>query len=203
MDQTEDLPEEVIQPGSRVVLHVGCGPRDERKLHPVFRGAAWREIRIDIDRRVVPDVASSITALPFASSAADAVWSSHNIEHLYAHEIPLAFGEFKRVLSPRGFALITTPDLAAVARLIADEKADTVAYNSPAGPITPIDMVFGHGASIARGNPFMAHRTGFTASRLSRLLEEAGFAKVVVRTGGAFELWAVAMMEEARVHIVE
>ena len=28
------------------------------------------------------------------SAAVDAVWSSHNLEHLYAHEVPVALGEF-------------------------------------------------------------------------------------------------------------
>ena len=54
------------------------------------------------------------TALTFSTShpaSVDAVFSSHNIEHLYPHEVPLALKEFMRVLKPDGFVLMTCPDL--------------------------------------------------------------------------------------------
>jgi hypothetical protein len=60
------------------------------------------------------------------------------------------------------------------------------------GPITPLDMIFGHTASLARGNQYMAHRTGFTARTLQQLLVEAGFVDVTLRRGGSFDLWATA-----------
>ena len=41
----------------------------------------------------------------------DALFSSHNVEHLYPHEVPVAFVEFHRVLNDDGFAIITGPDL--------------------------------------------------------------------------------------------
>lgn len=66
------------------------------------------------------------------------------------------------------------------------------AYLSPAGPIAPLDMLFGHGASITSGNIFMAHRTGFTASTLHAALHSAGFSVVRVTRDNAFALWAKA-----------
>jgi hypothetical protein len=51
-------------------------------------------------------------------------------------------------------------------------------------------MIFGHTASLARGNRFMAHRTGFTARSLYKLLTEAGFVEVALRHGASFDLWA-------------
>jgi hypothetical protein len=36
----------------------------------------------------------------------------------------------------------------------------------------------------------MAHRTGFTARTLYKLLTEAGFVEVVLRQGTSFDLWA-------------
>jgi ubiquinone/menaquinone biosynthesis C-methylase UbiE len=42
-----------------------------------------------------------------ADASVDAIFSSHNIEHLYPHEVPVALGEFLRVLKPDGFAIIT------------------------------------------------------------------------------------------------
>jgi predicted SAM-dependent methyltransferase len=39
-----------------------------------------------------------------ASESVDAIFSSHNIEHLYPHEVPVALAEFIRVLKPGLFA---------------------------------------------------------------------------------------------------
>jgi len=172
-------------------LNVGCGYPLRQKLHPHFHGPGWREIRLDLDPAVKPDIVCSITDIsPVAADAVDAVWSSHNLEHLQRHEVPLALAEFLRVLKPGGLLLLTLPDLQQVARFIVEDRLEDSAYLSQSGPITPLDMIFGHTASLARGNQFMAHRTGFTARTLHKLLTEVGFADVTLRQGAAFDLWA-------------
>lgn len=103
--------------------------------------------------------------LEVPSQSFDAVWCSHILEHLYAHEVPAALGEFQRVLKTDGFALIACPDLETVAALIVSDGVDSEAYRSSAGPITPLDMLFGHSASLAQGQLHMAHNTGFTCAR--------------------------------------
>ena len=110
--------------------------------------------------------------------------------------MPVALSEFVRVLAPDGFAVMLTPDLAQVARAIEAGYADEVAYQSPAGPVTPIDMLYGCGSAIGRGNRFMRHHTGFTRERLARLCLEAGFdeVRVVARN---WELCALALKAEA------
>jgi predicted SAM-dependent methyltransferase len=135
----------------------------------------------------------------FAPDASfDAVWSSHNVEHLHTFEVPIAFAEFRRVLRSDGFALITCPDLEAITRLVADGKMHQVIYTSPAGPITPFDMLYGHSASIATGNVFMAHNTGYTTERLGRVALEAGFEEVRVGKGRFLDIWALALMRDVR-----
>jgi hypothetical protein len=57
-------------------------------------------------------------------------------------------------------------------------------------------MIFGHTASLARGNRFMAHRTGFTARSLHKLLIDAGFVEVTLRQGTSFDLWATSYKPE-------
>jgi SAM-dependent methyltransferase len=180
------------------VLNAGSGPPSNRQLHPLFIGRNWREIRLDIDPQASPDVLGSVvdmTAL-IASGSLDAVWSSHSLEHLYAHEVPLALSEFIRILKPDGFALITCPDLEAVAALILEHGLDHTAYVSAVGPITPHDMLFGHSGSIARGKKYMAHNTGFTCAALGGLLVQSGFTVVLIKRD-KLDLWALALMEDA------
>lgn len=176
-------------------LHVGCGPK--RAEQTPFANRGWQEIRVDIDESVHPDVIGTmIDMASIASSSVDAIFSSHNIEHLYPHEVPLALNEFLRVLRPAGFALITCPDLRSVCQLIAEDKLTEPAYVSPAGPIAPLDILYGHRASMAAGNLYMAHRCGFTQKVLVGTLQAAGFAQVAsVTRPQVFDLWAFATKE--------
>ena len=179
--------------GEKIVLNVGCGYPLHQRLHPHFQGPQWRELRLDIDPAVRPDIVCSMTQMtPVADASVDAVWSSHNLEHLYRHEVPLALGEFFRVLKPGGLLLLTLPDLQRVAEMVAADGLEIEAYRSASGPITPLDMIFGHGASLAQGHLFMAHKTGFTLTSLDHALGDAGFVGVQTRRGDAFDLWAVA-----------
>ena len=46
--------------------------------------------------------------------------------------------------------------------------------DSSAGPVRPLDVLYGYSPSLA-GNPLMSHRTGFTAETLAEALAGAGF----------------------------
>jgi len=148
----------------------------------LFPSDEWRVLRLDIDPGVKPDVVASITDMAaVADASVDVVWSSHNLEHLFAHEVPQALGEFWRVLKPGGRALIMVPDLQQVALRVAEDRSDEPLYESAAGAIFPLDVIYGHPEALASGNHFMAHRTGFTARRLGTALMQAGFEPVFVR----------------------
>ncbi|MGX5734047.1 class I SAM-dependent methyltransferase [Bosea thiooxidans] len=179
------------------VLHVGCGSNAPHRLHAVFRqDGAWDEIRVDVDPSVNPDVICSATNMrkAVADGSVDAIWSSHTIEHLHDHEVTLAVAEFRRVLKPNGFVLIRCPDLMAVVEAIQRDGLESVAYVSPAGPITPLDMLYGHRPPIARGNAYMAHNTAFTDDRIARVLIDGGFGAVYTKRAPVFDLWAVAFL---------
>ena len=176
------------------LLHVGCGPKRRNQTTRGFNSAEWQEVRLDIDPAVSPDVTGTMTDMrDVPTGSIQGLFSSHNIEHLYPHEVPLALAEFLRVLSPEGFAVITCPDLQSVCQLVADDKLTEPAYLSPAGPIAPLDILYGHRPAMMRGNLFMAHRCGFTRRVLAATLQQAGFQSVVtLARPSQFDLWALA-----------
>jgi len=182
----------------KIILNGGSGPRASGRVPPMFAGQDWSEIRLDIVPANEPDIIGSITDMRglVGDAAVDVVYSSHAIEHLYAHQVIEAFNEFRRVLKPGGFALVTCPSLIAIARFILAEGAEAVAYESPAGAIRPIDMLYGHSEFIAAGASYMAHHTGFTAQRLARIAMNAGFSQVRVIEGGSFDIWGLLLTPE-------
>ena len=109
----------------------------------------------------------------------------------FANEVILALQEFYRVLKPNGLVLITLPDIQAVAREVAEGRLEEPLYQSPAGPIAAIDILWGHRDSINRGNYHMAHKTGFTLKALKKNLVLANFQKIKVKSVG-WDLWATA-----------
>ncbi|UCD82321.1 MAG: tetratricopeptide repeat protein [Desulfobacterales bacterium] len=169
----------------KYVLHVGCGPKNPEALHPAFKQPQWQEVRLDINPAVQPDIVGSITDMrAVANESVDAIWSCHNLEHLFAHEVPIALGEFYRVLKPNGLVLIRLPDIQAVAREVGRGNLENVLYESPAGPISSIDVIWGHRLTIANGNHFMAHKTGFTRETLQKKMRHAGFCGVQIECQG-------------------
>ena len=175
-------------------LHVGCGPARKENITGEFSLSHWHELRFDIDPNVTPDIVGTMTDMSALENAyVDAIYSSHNIEHLYAHEVAEALSEFKRVLNEDGFLVLTCPDLQEVAKLVAEDKLLEPAYTSPAGPIAPLDILYGFRPSIAQGNSYMAHRCGFTETVLRGTLVAHGFSSVAtMRRPAAYDLWAIA-----------
>ena len=176
-------------------LHVGCGSK--KKEHTPFANLNWEEIRLDINQQTNPDIIGSMLNMEnVKDQSVDAVFSSHNIEHVYPHEVPIALKEFRRVVKDTGFLLITCPDLERVCSLVADNKLTEPAYTSLAGPITPLDILYGHRVSIASGNHFMAHKCGFTAKSLKLDILSAGFIQTATAKGRCYDLWALGTCSE-------
>jgi hypothetical protein len=101
---------------------------------------------------------------------------------------------FLHVLKDGGFAHIRVPDLHEVMRLTIERglDIDDVLYQSEAGPIMVLDVLYGYGVEIERsGQDFFAHKTGFTAKSLLRAVQLAGFS-VTYLSAGNLEVNAVA-----------
>ena len=175
-----------------VFINAGCGSPQNSRLPVFFR--KWRQVRVDVDPGMQPDVVANIADLSvIPDGTADAVWSAHCVEHLFAYQVPMALAEFRRVLRETGFACIIVPDLQAIAHWIATDRLHETIYESAAGPVTAHDMLWGFGEAIAHGNSAMAHHCGFTPTLFLECLKEAGFAEIVLRRKSNLELVALAL----------
>ena len=178
------------------LLHVGCGPKNKTNTTKIFAGEGWEETRLDIDEEVKPDIITTMTDLSMIKdNEYDAIYSSHNIEHLFAHEVDIALKEFSRVLDNEGEIFITCPDMERAAKEIIKGNFLGVLYESPAGPISAIDVLFGHRESIRNGKHYMAHRVGFTLKILLGLLKAHGF-NTVAGISDNMNLYALGLIEK-------
>jgi predicted SAM-dependent methyltransferase len=182
--------------GVKQLLNVGCGPKGGA-VPREFQ--AYKETRLDVSKTVEPDIVASITAMPMIDDESyDAVYASHVIEHLYFHEVAQALREVLRVLKAGGSFKVQVPDLQSIGGLLALDKADATAYQGGMGPVAPLDMLYGHRGEVAKGNLYMAHKMGFTASVLKACLLRAGFDQVEVDREHKFDLTARAYKAEAK-----
>jgi methyltransferase family protein len=176
------------------ILHVGCGSTTKANTTVGFNTEAWQEIRFDIDPACSPGVVGTIVDMKAVDDkSVDAIFSSHNIEHGYAHEIGRVLSKFLRVLADDGFVVLTCPDLQSACEAVVADKLLDPLYVSAAGPIAPLDVLYGFRPAIAAGNTYMAHKCGFTFSVLCKLFLSGGFKGAYGgRRPQAFDLWIVA-----------
>lgn len=174
------------------VLNVG-GNSKAIPLPPQYAG--FEHLLLDIDPRGAPDIVCDARELATLQPGRfDAVYCSHNLEHYFRHEVPRVLAGFLHVLKEGGFAHIVVPDLGEVMRVAAQRQLDVedVLYQSPAGPITVLDVLYGYHVEIARsGRDYFAHKTGFTQRSLLNALHGAGYRNVYSATGN-LEVSAVA-----------
>ena len=143
-----------------------------------FRGVGATEGTHDAGRGVLQDLMAVIDHATQAGSAM---------------QVPLALAEFVRVLKPDGRVLITCPDLQSVCARVAQGELASPLYESDAGPISALDIMYGHRGAMAAGNLFMAHRCGFTLQVLADTLQACGFPRTAgIARPEAFDLWVVA-----------
>lgn len=179
-------------PRGRKVLNVG-GNSKKISIPPQYDG--WEHVLLDIDPKGNPDVvcdARNLRGLPGADY--DSVYCSHNLEHYYRHDVEKVLAGFLHILKDDGFAYIRVPDMGGVIQIVVQRglDIDDFLYQSPSGPITVSDVIYGYGEEIERsGHDFYAHKTGFTQKSLKAILLNAGFPVVFVRVGD-LEISAVA-----------
>jgi hypothetical protein len=177
------------------VLNVGGGSK-EIPIPEHYEG--WEHVLLDIDAARKPDVACDareLSSLP--AGLYDAVYCSHNLEHYWRHDVPRVLKGFAHVLGARGFAELAVPDVKAVFADVLQRglDLDEMLYESPSGPITVNDVIYGHGRQIAlSGNDFYAHKNAFSHASLGAALRAAGFQWVFMGAG-PYEIRALAFRQ--------
>jgi SAM-dependent methyltransferase len=182
-----------------LVYNLGAGARRVLKdLPPDHPLSGWGEVSVDLNPASRPDIVADLTDLSgkVADGAADLVILSHVIEHFFDHQVDAVLREVARILHKEGAAIFKCPDLAQVAKLIVEHDLERDIYVSPAGPIRVLDVLYGHRASVARGDVLMAHKTGFTENSLADRLLGAGFAEVRSVKGPSVDFHCVATLGE-------
>lgn len=181
-----------------VFLHAACGNTPKERTTRLFQEPEWQEVRMSPSPGHKPDIQSSLLDMKDAADASfDAAFTAHSLERLFAHEVPVALGNLLRVLRPSGYLVLFCTDLQAVCKLVADDKLLETAYEAPAGPITPLDILYGYRPALAGGKTEYACRCGFTSRALIGTLSQAGFGSVwAARNPETFSIAAIASKEK-------
>ena len=101
------------------------------------------------------------------------------------------------MLKDDGLVVIKCPDIQRVCEEIVQDKLLETLYESPIGPVSAIDIMYGNRREISEGNYYMEKKVGFTYSVLNGAFAEAGFK---TRYGGrsqeGWELTLVAFKQK-------
>lgn len=148
---------------------------------------------MDIDPTGNPDIVCDARNLDqIKGNEYDSVYCSHNLEHYYSHDVPKVLRGFHHILKTDGFIHVRVPDIQALMQRVVQSNMDIndILYQSPAGPISVKDVVYGFGKMIeSSGQEFYAHKTGFSVKSLLAVLKECGFP-VAAYTAGNLEIKA-------------
>ena len=168
----------------RRVLNVG-GQSRSIQLPGAYAG--FEQVLLDLDPNVGADIVLDVRELTsLAPHQFDAVYCSHNLEHVRKHEVPVVLAGFLHVLKPGGLAQIIVPDLQELMVTCVQQGIDLdgLLYESPMGPITPLDVLYGHAGMIEQsGQDYYAHRTGFTSRTLANVVQASGFGPMFCQQG--------------------
>lgn len=180
------------------LLHAICGSATKARTTREFNSPEWEETRMDPQQDVKPDVQSDLLDMTmFEDASFDAVFTAHTLERLYPHEVGKALANIVRVLKDDGYMIVTCADIQAACALVAEDKLLEAAYESPAGPVAPIDILYGFRPALAAGFERHACKCGFTSRALLGTLGQAGFvSKWAARNPNSFTIVAIACKQQ-------
>jgi SAM-dependent methyltransferase len=174
-----------IEKTIKSILNVGSGKSTIRDSIFADDLVDLKEYRMDIDKKNDPDICADVTNLSgVESEIVDVVYTSHMLEHLDYYKVIPVVKEFLRLTKPGGFVRAVVPNLKSIGAEIAKGNLLSPVYESPSGPISPVDILFGYRPSIVRGDEPMRHKTGFTKESFQSMLDEAGIANYSIEEKG-------------------
>jgi SAM-dependent methyltransferase len=148
--------------GRQLHLHLGCGPKYlpgfvNVDANPLQKLDLWLDVRC---------------GLPFRSSVADSIYSTHMFEHFYPDELQRLLRECVRVLKPEGGIRLVVPNLnSAIAAY--SQKQHNWFYDAFPRPFESLGGRFSNFV-FCDGQ----HRTAFDFSYMDEVLRRAGFREV-------------------------
>ena len=188
------VPDQGSTEAKRTVLNLDPTGHSVVSAIPLFQEKDWQIVEHAPDQRGQSVSLSEPDWLPtLASNAIRAIVASHNLPRYFVHDVEKMLGDYHRILTDDGFVIAVCSDLKAISAVIMAQGVSGTVYESPAGPITALDLVFGHQDSLKQGLFSMAHRSGFTLESLIAAFEQAGFASVrgLARVGQC-DVWVIA-----------
>ena len=175
------------------VLHIFSGAKGNERLHKLYTGEGWEEIRMDPFPAHAPDITGSWEELQHVpDTCMDAIWASHCIQRISPIDLTRILEQCLRVLKLGGSMLVTTPDLLSVSKAIWEGKLPTESVHRIGQPIiTPIDLLYGAFRDVPGPVPLI-HKNAFTAPSLGLAFKKAGFFNIEIKRSDDFVLWGIA-----------
>lgn len=175
-------------------LHAMSGTLARQRTTLAFAGSEWEEVRMDPAREAAPDIQAAFPDMRGVEDASfDAVFTAHSLERLYPHQVMETLGNCLRALKEDGYLVVICADIQDACAMITQDGLLNTAYESPAGPVTPLDILYGFRPALAAGRLEYACRCGFTAKVLMSSLAQSGFGTVwSSRNQKTFSMAAIA-----------
>ncbi len=114
-------------------------------------------------------VDDSMKLYKFKNNFAERIYASHILEHCDHHRVWLVLNRWYEVLKPGGEIRISVPDIEKIMELYVKNKGIIESRDGDAW----LEFIFG-----GQKNRYDYHKTGFTESRLTRLLDSTGFVNI-------------------------
>ncbi len=166
----------------KLVLYIGISSASPERLHKSFVGEEWHCVRMDPDGRANPDIQASIlNPVGIEPRTFDAIWCPHILQRYPAFEAVRALKNMHVALKDGGYIALSVPNAQTAAAYVANNKPSETLYSSPAGDVTPIDILYGFQKGISEGQRHLAHALGYTMEMLGQCMTSAGFSNVQIQ----------------------
>lgn len=148
-------------PAGQIKLNIGCGGR---KL-PGYLGVDA------VAERTAADIVARADAIDMPDGSVSEIIAIHLFEHFYRFECDAVVKEWKRLLGKGGRLILELPDLKKCCENILSGRHVQGKDPDQLG-------MWGLFGDPRGGDPFMAHRWGWTPESLTAFLKEHGFIKI-------------------------